>query len=372
MIVLKEVKSKKDLKKFIKFQNYLYKNNPYYVPPLIADEMAMFDPKKNGSYEWSDVYLFLAYQDKRIVGRVAGIFNRKYAEKVGKKQMRITRFDFIDDYEVSKTLIDKIKEIALTYDAHEIIGPIGFSDLDKEGMLIDGFDQLSMYITIYNHEYYLDHMKKLGFEKECDWFEYQIAIPDHPLESLDRIANRTIKKFGYKVRKFASIKEATPAIYEGIDIMNVVYNKLYGYTAISERQKKEFMSNFKTILNVEYLYAIYNDKDELIGYGLLAPSVSKAMQKCKGKLTLKGIISLLKTMKHHDVVDLYSIGVRPEYMGNGVNVIILNEGIKSCIKNGVKFAETGPELETNAEVQAQWKLFNAKQHKKRRCWIMKF
>ncbi len=372
MVTLKEVKTKRDLKKFIRFQNDLYRHNPYYVAPLMADELAMFNPQTNGAYEWSDTYLFLAYRDKKIVGRIAGIYNRKYIEKTGKNQMRITRFDFIDDYEVSETLVNKIKEIALSLGAHEIIGPIGFSDLDKEGMLVEGFDQLSMYITIYNYEYYLKHMTKMGFEKECEWLEYRIKIPQEPIPTLEKLAARSIQKFGYRVVKFSSLKEATPEIFKGLDIMNEVYDKLYGYTALTERQKKEFMNNFKTILNVDYLYAVYTSDNQLAGYGLLAPSISEAMQKCNGHLNLRGIIKLLKTMKHHEVVDLYSIGVRPEFMGNGVNIIILNEGIKSCIKNGVKFAETGPELESNEKVQSQWKSFDHVQHKKRRCWILHF
>ncbi len=370
MIEIKEVKTKKDLKKFCKFVNDLYKNNPYYIPSLVADEMGMFLPEKNGAYEWSDVRLFLAYKDKKIVGRVAGIYNRKYIEKVGKNQMRITRFDFIDDKEVSKALIDAIKAWALELGAKEIIGPIGFSDLDKEGMLIEGFEEESMYITIYNDPYYIEHMEAMGFEKECEWVEYRIEIPSEPVPLLEKLAKRSMDKFGYKVHKCKTKKELLTYVYSCLDIMNQVYAKLYGYTELNTRQKDEFINNLGIILNTEYAYVVKTPDDKIVGYGLLAPSINRGMKKCNGKITIPGMITLLKDLKKNDSVDLYGIGVVPEYVGNGVNAIILNEGIKSCIKNGIKYAETGPELESNAEVQAQWKLFKHRQHKRRRCWIL--
>lgn len=373
MVEIREVKTKKELKTFVSFANELYENYPAYVPILIGDELDMFNPKKNGAYEWSDVRCFLAIQNDRVVGRVGLIHNRKYIEKTGKHQLRITRFDFIDDLEVSKALIDVAIQWAKELGCNELIGPIGFSDMDKEGMLIEGFDELSMYINIYNDAYYIRHMEAMGFEKECDWVEYKITIPEKIDPRIERIAERSIQKFGYKIVKFKHVRDAYPEIYKGLDIMNEVYAKLYGYTQLSVRQQKEFLNNFKWILNREYLFAIHTAEDELIGYGFYAPSLSHIMkEKAKGHLTISAALALLKnkTTDENDTVDLYSIGVRPEYMSKGVNAIILNEGIKACIKNHVKYAETGPCLETNKEIRAQWALFENRQHKRRRCWIL--
>jgi hypothetical protein len=259
--------------------------------------MAMFLPEKNGAFEWSDVRVFLAYEGKKIVGRIAGIHNRKYIEKVGKNQMRITRFDFIDDKEVSKALVDTIKAWALELGATEIIGPIGFSDLDKEGMLIEGFEEESMYITIYNDRYYIEHMESMGFKKECDWVEYRIEIPSEPIPLLERLAKRSMDKFGYTVYKCKSKKELYSYVYKALDIMNDVYAKLYGYTELSRRQQDEFIENLGIILNTEYAYVIKTPDDNIVGYGLLAPSVNKGMKKCNGRITIPGMLTLLKGLK---------------------------------------------------------------------------
>ena len=370
MIEFKEVsiKDKKELFKFIRFPHKLFKDVEQYVPWLDDDEYAMLVPEKNGAFEWCEARYWLAYKGKEIVGRIGAILNHKYNQKVNKEIMRITRFDFIDDFEVSSGLVNQVKNWALERNCIEMIGPIGFSDMDQEGMLIRGFEHLSMYITLWNFPYYVEHMEKMGFEKENDWVEYRLTIPEKIDERIDRIAQLSCKRFGYKIKYFKNKKELLPYIHKGLNIMNEVYAYLLGYTELSPRQMDEFIDNFKLVLNTDYLFAVESKDGELIGYGFFAPSLSRAMRKCNGKITLPGILALLHDLKKNDTVDLYSIGVRPEYMSQGVNAIILNEGIKACIKHGIKFAETGPELDINEKVQSQWKGFEHIQHKQRRCW----
>lgn len=374
MIDIKEIKinDKKAMLKFVRFPHELFKNVKEYVPLLDGDEYNTLKPKKNGAFEWSEVRYWLAYVGNKIVGRIGAILNHKFNKKVNKEIMRFTRFDFIDDYEVSKGLVDVVVEWAKERKCTEVIGPIGFSDLDQEGMLIDGFDQLSMYITLWNYPYYLKHMEKLGFGKENDWNEYHITLPtsieDHRVQRLERISNLTLNHFNLHVKYFKNKKEIYPYIRKGLTIMNEVYDGLPGFTSLSERQMDEFICNFGIVLNTEYLFAVEDQNNKLVAYGFFAPSLSRAMKICGGKLSPKGIINLIKDLKHNDTVDLYSIGVIPEYMGKGVNGIIMLEGIKACIRNGIKYAESGPEAEINSGVQEQWKDYEKVLHKKRRCW----
>ncbi|MCF0117969.1 MAG: N-acetyltransferase [Bacilli bacterium] len=377
MITIQEVnlKNKRELRKFVRFPHKIYRNVTQYVPSLDNDEMAMFIEEKNGALEWCATRCWMAYIDNEEVGRVGAIFNRKYNEKVNKIQMRITRFDFIDNKEVSKRLIDEVLKWARELNCTEIIGPIGFSDLDKEGMLIEGFDRDSLNFCIYNHPYYVAHMNELGFEKLNDWVEYRIKLPEAIDPRLEKIAEKSKEKFGYRVKYFKNKKEVIPYLRKGFKIMNQVYSHLLGYTELSERQMDEFVSNFGVVLNSEFLFAIEDKNDNLIGYGFFAPNVNKGMRKCMGRFTIPGIIRLMKDLliikeKHpNDTVDLYSIGVLPEYQSMGVNAVVMVEGFKACIKRKIKYAETGPELEYNHQIQSQWKDYEKEQHKKRRCWI---
>lgn len=374
MVEIKEIQmtDKRNMMKFVRFPHKLFKGVKEYIPLLDGDEYNALTPKKNGAFEWSEARYWLAYKDGEIVGRIGAILNNKYNEKVNKKILRFTRYDFIDDEEVSKGLMEAVKGWAKELKCVELIGPIGFSDMDQEGMLIRGFDQVSMYITLWNYPYYIKHMEKMGFGKENDWNEYRISLPtemsDPRVERLGRISELTLKHFNLHVRYFKSKKEIFPFIRTGLTIMNEVYGYLLGYTELSTRQMDEFIDNFGMVLNTDYLFAVQDENDRLVGYGFFAPSLCKSMKKCGGKLSLGGIASVVKDLTKNDTVDLYSIGVIPEYMGKGVNAIIMYEGIKACIKHGIKYAETGPELDINNRIQEQWKDFEKVQHKNRRCW----
>ncbi len=346
----------------------LYRNDPYFVPVLIGDEMNEFTPETNDAFSYCESRQWLAYKDGKIVGRIAGIFNKQYNEKIGRKQMRFTRFDVIDDIEITKELFKKIEEYAKEKECLDIVGPLGFCDIDKEGMLTKGFDQISLYITPYNKEYYVNHVKELGFVQDTKWVEYKINFPTEVDPKLDKVAQYVMKKHNYSVIKFKNVDEVIGKVKEGLHIMNEVYSHLYGYVSLTDKQIDQFSVTLKPLINTEYVCAVTNSDGKLIGYGLVAPSIGKAFQKGHGHLFPLTIFRLMHSLKHNDTVDLYSMGVLHEYQNTGVNAIVMNEILKACIKNGIKYAETGPEMETNVQIQAQWKDFEKVIHKERVCF----
>lgn len=368
MVVIKEVKTKKDLKKFVKFPLKLYRNNPAFVPVLISDEINEFTKETNDAFSYCESRQFLAYRDGKIVGRVAGILNHQYNQKCNVNQMRFTRLDAIDDPEVFKALFDTIVEYAKEKGNNEVIGPIGFCDLDKQGLLIEGFDQISMYITPYNEAYYPKHYEEYGFQKAVDWVEYKITMPEEPDPKLEKISNFVQKRYGYKVIELKDVKQVMGLVKDGLHIMNEVYSHLYGYVALTDLQIEQFSKTLEPLINIDFVCAVANRDDELIAYGFVAPSVGKAFQKGHGHLFPLTIFRLMKALKHNDTIDLYSVGVRHQYQNTGANAIILNEIMKACHKHGIKYAETGPELVTNTQVQAQWKDYEKTIHKRRRCY----
>ncbi len=375
MLLIKEVVTKKERKAFFQFPIKLYCDNEYFVPHPIADEEAEFNPEKNGAYAYAESKMWLCYRGKEIVGRVAAILSHAYNKKQGVKQMRFTRFDVIDDIEVSKALIGKVIEWAKEKGMNEIIGPIGFSDLDKQGMLVEGFDRLGMYITIYNHSYYVRHMEELGFKKAVDWVEYRLTVPSPDSEivtKISRLSDRIAARYGYEIISVKGFKSVEPLIYEALsNIMNEVFAHLYGVVEINDKQIKKEAALLKQVWIDDFVAAVKNKDGELVGYGFMAPSVSNVMRKYKnGRLSLAAILQLIKDMKNPEVVDLYNIGVKKAYQNTGVNVMIMAHALKSLAKHKVKYLETGPELETNVQIQSQWKDFEKEQHKRRRCWTL--
>lgn len=368
MLVVREITSKKDKHKFFKFHVELYKDCPYCVPALYVDEKSEFNPEENGAFAYAECKMWLAERDGKVVGRAAGVLNKAYNKKVDVKQMRFTRFDFVDDAEVVDALFAKVVEFAKEKGMNEIIGPIGFSDLDKQGLVIEGFEEEDMYITPYNHPYYATHFERLGMTKKVDWMEFQITIPDKMVERLDRIADMAINRYGYKVLRFNKISEIKPHIIPALQIMNEAFEKLFGVVWLSEKQLLDFSKLIMLVGNPDYVSVVTDKNDNIIGYGFMAPSISKAVRESRGRLLPCGIFRILRDLKRSKTLDLYSIGVKPEYQNKGVNAILLRESLVGAIKNGMKFAETGPELETNVEVQSQWKMFEHRNHKRRRCY----
>lgn len=371
-IILKEVVSKKDLKTFVSFCNKLYAKNKFFVPDLISDEMSMFIPKKNPAYEYCETKLYLAYINGEVVGRIAGIYNKAHIEKTKKKQLRFSRFDTIDNFEVTKALFKALEDWAKELGLDSLIGPIGFCDFDKQGMLIEGFEELDMFVTIYNAPYYFDHLTKLGFVKDADWIEFQVFPPTEPNERLQKLTKSITEKYGFRFHKHTKRSQLKKIIPDFFNIVQESYAHLYGVVPLTDKQIKKYTKQFYPLVNLEYFYDVRNKNDEMIGFGLLLPSLSRALQSCKGKLFPFGFIKILRALKHEKNLDCYLIGVKPEYQNRGVNAIILNEAINTAIRKGIIRAETGPELELNELMKAQWKLFNVRQHKRRRCFIYNF
>ena len=368
MITIKPVETKKEFNAFFRFPNDLYKGNKYFVPYLEADEKDTFTPKKNPAYEHCETQLFLAYRDKKIVGRIGGLINKKLNEVNKMKQLRFTRWDVIDDLEVTKALFDAVFAWGKGKGMNQVIGPIGFSDLDKQGLLVEGFDQVGMFITLYNHPYYHDHLTALGFEKDVDWVEFKVFTPKELDPRVERISQIAQKRHGYHLLKFNKKKDVIPYAKEMFQMYNDSFANLYGFCPLTEAQINTAIDQFFMLAQLDYIYIVVDTNDSVIGFGLMIPSLSKAMQHSNGRLFPTGLLRMLYSLKHYDVLDMYLIAVKPEYFGRGVNAVILNEGIKRAIEKGVVFAETGPELEDNVNVQTQWKGFETEQHKRRRCY----
>lgn len=375
MIEVKEISSKRDKKKFFKFIIDLYKGNPYCVPNLYSDEFAEFDPEQNDAFRFADCRMFLAYKDGKLAGRIAGIWHRGVNEKFGKKQLRFTRFDVIDDFEVTKALFAKLAEWAKQLGMEEIIGPMSFSDLNEEGMLIDGFDRPSTYIELYNFPYYVEHMQKLGAYKVVDWNCYRIPVPEQPDMRLKKLAGLVAKKYGYKLLDIKYLlkhdkKKLDEYVIKCLTVLDEAFADLFGTSPLSEKQKKRAMATIYTGL-VPELAAIVLDGEEVVAYGFMMPSMNEVLQKGRGRVIPFGIIPYIKAMKHSDVADMMSIGVAKKYANTGAVAMIMDSCLDGLISRGVKWLETGPELEDNNNVQNLWKNYNPELAKRRRCWGIK-
>lgn len=369
-VVVKEVKTKQEFKKWIEFPNKLYKDNEYFVPFLTSDEVATFTEKSNPAYEFCETKLFLAYKDNKVVGRIAGLINHAYNKKWNKNRIRFTRFDFIDDYEVSQALFDEVVKWGKEKGYSEVMGPIGFTDMDHEGMLIEGFEELNMSITFYNHPYYIVHMERLGLEKEMDWVEFQIKVPKEMDPRIERISQRLIERNGLKVVFYNDRKVLYKEAFEAFKIIDIAFSKLYGTVPLTDEIIKKAVDDYIPLVNLDYICSVKNKDDKIIGFSVLVPSIAKALKKSNGKLLPFGMFRLLKALKgKNDILEMFFVAVDPQYQSIGVPALMMSELIKVCIRNKVEYCETGPELETNSDVQGMWKTFETRQHKRRRCYI---
>ena len=369
-ITIKKVTTSKELKTFIRFNYEMYKENPYSVPDLYDDMLNTFSRDKNAAFEFCEADYFLAYKDNKLVGRVAAIMNNRANETWNKKEVRFGWIDFIDDAEVSDALLKTVEAWGKELGATEIVGPLGFTDFDAEGMLVEGFDQLSTMSTIYNYPYYPEHMAKHGYEKDADWVEFKIYIPDAIPDKHKRISEIIMRKYGLKIVKCTSkdIKKYGQAIF---DLMNEAYSQLYGYSALSPRQIKQYIKMFLPILDLRMVTLVVDSEDQVIAAGISMPSLSEALQKAKGRLLPFGWYHLLKVIflkKYPKVLDLLLVAVKPEYQNKGVNALLFYDLIPVYQKIGFEYAESNPELELNDKVQAQWEYFKTEQHKRRRCF----
>lgn len=361
---------KKELKKFVKFGIDLYAGNPCYVPPLVFDEINTLRPDKNPAFEFCLAQSFMAWRDGKPVGRITGIINTLVNERSGKKEARFGFVDFIDDDEVSRALFDAVEKWARKRGMDSLVGPMGFSDMDHEGMLIEGFDEMGTMATIYNYPYYPEHMRRLGFEKDVDWIEFRMTVPDRVPEKMMRISDIVRKKYGLKNLKFTSGKKIKEqygvALFE---LINEAYDQLYGYSPLTPKQIDYYIDMYLGILRLEYVSVIVDADDKLVGVGISIPSFSEALRKSGGKLFPFGWTHMLRALKgQNDVIDLMLVAIKPEYQNKGVNALLFSDLIPIYIKNNIKFAESNLELESNESVQGQWQYFERRQHRRRRAF----
>lgn len=368
-VILKQVLSRRDLRKFVDFPNRLYKGNPYFVPKLFTDEIATLDPKKNPAYDFSESRLYLAYKDGEIAGRVAAIINHKANEKWNHKEMRFGWIDFIDDREVSAALIGKVIEYGREKGMDTVVGPLGFTDFDPEGMLVEGFDQLCTMALIYNHPYYPEHLEAMGFTKEIDWVEYKIFIPKQVPERIAQVARIVEERYDIHVRKITRKEVKKENMGQRIfGLINETYGHLYNFTPLPPALIDKYVNDYLGLLDLKYI-TLLERQGELVGYGIIMPSIVRALQKCRGKLFPFGWYHLLRSMyfKHEPNVEMLLVGVKPEYRGG--MAVLFNEFIPLANKGGFVYGETNAELETNNAVQNQWDgNFENEQKKRRRIY----
>ena len=369
-VIIKEVITKKDLKKWVDFPNKLYKGNKYYVPFLFSDEMATFTKSKNPAYEFCETKLFLAYKNNKIVGRIGALINHAYNKKWNKNAIRFTRFDFIDDYEVSSALFNEVVKWGKERGLNEAMGPIGFTDMDHEGMLIEGFEELNMSITFYNHPYYIDHMERLGLRKDADWVEYQLMVPEKQDERMKRIRDHLQKRNGYYAVFYHDRKKLYKEAFDAFKLIDAEFAKLYGTVPLTEGVIKKAIDDYIPLVNLKYICTIKDKEDKIVAFAILVPSIAKALKKSNGKMFPFGVFRMLRALKgKNDTLEMFMIAVDGEHQKRGLPAIIMEKMLEMCIDNGVKICETGPELELNEAVQSMWKTFNTRQHRRRRCWI---
>lgn len=370
-VQIKKVTCRKELKEFATFANKLYKGNEFYVPTLPFDEMNTLDKSRNGAFEFCDADYFLAYRNGTLVGRVAAILNNRANEAWKVKQVRFGWIDFIDDYEVSEALINTVIEWGRERGMDRIAGPLGFTDFDPEGMLVEGFDRLGTMVMIYNHPYYMKHMERLGMVKEVDWLEYRLEIPETIPERFITVSKVVQERYNLRIRKLTR-KEVMREGYgrKFFQLINETYCHLYGFSLLSDKQIDQYVKLYLGIVDLRMVSFVENEAGELVAAGISMPSLSKALQRCGGKLFPFGWWYLLKNMyiKKPDTLDLLLIGVKPEYQNKGVNTLLFMDLFHTFRKMGFKYAESSAELESNTKIHQMWNLFDREQHKRRRIY----
>ncbi|MCM1347906.1 MAG: N-acetyltransferase [Firmicutes bacterium] len=361
------------LRDFVRFGIDLYKDNPCYVPPLRMDELQTLNPRKNPAFDFCKAQSFLASKDGKYVGRIVAIVNDVANERSGKKEARFGFVDFIDDDEVTDVLFKAAEDWAKAQGMDEIVGPMGFTDMDHEGMLVDGFDEMGTMATIYNYPYYPRHMERLGYVKDADWIEFRVEVPDKIPDKFQRIADIVKKKYNLRTIKYTSRKKLKDDYGHALfDLINEAYDQLYGYCPLSNRQIDYYIKQYLDFLRLDCISVVVDSDDNLVAVGISMPSMSKALRKTKGKLFPFGWMHILKAINgRNDVVDLLLIAVKKEYRSRGVNALLFTDLIPVYNKNGFKFAESNIELEGNENVQQQWQYFNYRQHRRRRAWRKK-
>lgn len=373
-VEIRPVRNRRELRQFVNFPERLYKDNPYYVPKLVFDQMDTLDQEKGAAQEFCDSVLYMAYKDGEPVGRVAAIVNHKANEQWHHKEVRFGWYDFVDDREVSKALMDKVEEFGRKHGMESVVGPLGFTDFDPEGMLVDGYDRLSTMALIYNFPYYNDHLDAMGFGKDADWIEYKVQVPTVMPERWPRLEKIIMERAGVHLRPLTHkiIREEDYG-HKVFRCINDCYKDLYNFTVLPDHMADKYLGFYLSILDLRFLSMVENDKGDLVAFGISMPSIVKALQKTRGKLFPFGWWPLLKAMfvKHDDMAELLLVGVHPDYQNSGVNSLVFMDMFRKFNAMGIKVAETNAILETNLKNQGQFRDFEHECKKRRRSYIKK-
>jgi GNAT superfamily N-acetyltransferase len=368
-IQIKEVTTAKDLKVFINFPFKLYRGHPCWVPNLVSDDYNTLSPDKNPAYEHCQSRSWLAYRGRRIVGRVTAILNRPHVEKWGQRYLRFGWLDFIDDPAVSEVLMNTVEAWARELGMTAVHGPLGFTDLDREGMLVEGFDELGTLATYYNYPYYVQHMDRLGYVKDTDWMEYEITVPPDPDPTIARIADIALRRNELKLLEVRHKHELLSYAHQLFELLEGAYSHLYGVVPLTPKQVDAYIEQYFGFVSPDLVPIVLDADGRMVAFGITMPSLSTALQKARGRLFPFGFIYLLGALRKNKRADLYLVAVRPEYQGKGVNAILMDRMHRVFSRLGVTKVESNPELETNANVQGQWKYYEKRQHKRRRVFI---
>ncbi len=373
-VEIKEVTTRRQLREFVNFPEKLYRDNPYYVPPLVFDQMDTLDQKKGAAQDFCTSKLYLAYKDGKPAGRVAAIVNELANKQWDHKEVRFGWYDFIDDREVSRALMDKVEEFGRQYGMESVVGPLGFTDFDPEGLLVEGFDQMSTMALIYNYPYYVDHIESMGFGKDADWIEYKVYLPKVFPERVGRMANIVQERANVHLkqlnRKIVRKEDYGHKIFK---LINECYKDLYNFTVLPDKMAEKYLGFYLDILDLKFVSIVENEKDEIVAFGITMPSIAKALQKSRGKLFPFGWWYLMRSLfiKREEGVEMLLVGVRPDYRNSGVNTLVQADVFRKYTEAGMKWAETNAILETNIKNQGQFKEFEHDCKKRRRSYIKK-
>ena len=372
MIEIVEVKTKKQRKQFVELPLKMYKGNPYFVPPLYGDEMKMFTDKNIYSKTCESAF-FLALQDGKVVGRIQAILQHQYNDLNAKKQVRFTRFDANDDEEPAKALFNAVENFAREKGMEEVVGPLGYSDMEREGLLIEGFDYLSTFEEQYNYEYYARLIESCGYVKDVDWVESRLFSTPQQDERLKMLAERALTRHnlrvvGQNMSKRAFIKKYGKGIFDCID---ECYKDLYGVVPYTEEMRKQMIDQFMLILNLKYFMVICDEKDDVVAFGFCLPGIGSAVQKSGGRLTPACLVRLMKAIKNPKTIDLALVGILPQFRKTGLTALVMIKLQEMLASGKIEYLETNLNLETNVNIRAQWKHFKNIQHKRRRSYVKK-
>ena len=370
MINVVEVKTKKQQKQFVDFPTKLYSGNAYYVHPLRGDELSMFNPKRNVSYDECEIVYYLAYKGKTVVGRICGVVQKVFNARNNAKMVRFGRFDCIEDFEVAQALLAKVEAWAISQGMEGVHGPLGFNDLEREGLLVDGFDRMPTFEEPYNFPYYKDYLERLGYKKDNDYVSFRITLPEETDPRVLRIGEMVMKKYNLRIATAKNKKEYIKHYKDQIfDVIDEAYGELYGFIPYNEKMRKSIIDQFNLIIKLKYLISIVDENDRVIAFGFALPSLSRAVQKCKGRLFPTGLFSILHARNHVREADFGLIGVRKEYQGKGIPAIILDYVVRNAREEGVTVVETNHSLEDNYKILQTWKNFDkVEQHKRYRLY----